>query len=83
MIEKYVKIFEKELKINKALKKKLLSKKDNIQLNNFKSWDSMKHVKILILIEKEFSIRINEKNENYFNNFQSGLKYLKKLTPKL
>ncbi len=43
----------------------------------------MKHVKILILIEKEFSIRINEKNENYFNNFQSGLKYLKKLTPKL
>ena len=83
MIEKYVKIFEKELKINKALKKKLLSKKDNIQLNNFKSWDSMKHVKILILIEKEFSIRINEKNENYLNNFQSGLKYLKKLTPKL
>ena len=31
MIEKYVKIFEKELKINKALKKKLLSKKYNIK----------------------------------------------------
>ena len=44
MIEKYVKIFERELKIN-SFKKKLLSKKDNIQLNNFKSWDSMKHVK--------------------------------------
>lgn len=83
MIEKYIKIFEKELKINVALKKKLISKKNNIQLNNFKSWDSMKHVKILISIEKVFKIKIDEKNENYFNNFQSGLKYLKKLTPRL
>tara|TARA_B100000989_G_C19527146_1_gene467556 strand:+ start:1652 stop:1903 length:252 start_codon:yes stop_codon:yes gene_type:complete len=83
MIEKYLDIFEKELKINKALREKLIKKKDDIQLNNFKNWDSMKHVRILISIEKKFKIKINEKNENYFNNFQSGLKYLKKFNSKL
>ena len=49
----------------------------------FKNWDSMKHVKILISVENEFKIKINSKNEKYFQSFQNGVDYLKKLTPKV
>lgn len=78
MIKKYIKIFEKQFKINSSLKKQLLSKKKDIKINIFQNWDSMKHVKILVEIEKNFKIEINSKNEKYFNSFQSGAKYLKK-----
>ena len=73
----------KELKINKRLENNLLKNKENIQLNNFKNWDSMKHVRILVQIEKEFKIRIDEKNQSFFNDFQSGASYIKKINPKL
>ena len=84
MIEKkLLNIFKKEFKISDNLQKNLLSKKKNIKINMFKNWDSMKHVKILISVENEFKIKINFKNEKYFQSFQNGVDYLKKLTPKV
>ena len=79
MVKKnYLRIFEKEFKINDNLKKQLLSNKKDIKINMFQNWDSMKHVKILVGIEKKFKIEINAKNEKFFNSFQSGIKYLQK-----
>ena len=49
-------------------------------MNIFKNWDSMKHVKILTSVENEFKIKINSKNEKYFQSFQTGINYLKKKT---
>ncbi|OUU53367.1 MAG: hypothetical protein CBC25_00745 [Pelagibacteraceae bacterium TMED65] len=85
MIEKkLLKIFKKEFKINDNLKKNLIAKKKDIKMNIFKNWDSMKHVKILTSIENEFKIKINSKNEKYFQSFQNGINYLKKkLLPKV
>lgn len=83
MIDKYLEIFKNELKINDKLIKQLLLKKKNIFLNNFENWDSITHVKILIKIEKNFKLKINENNESYFNDFQSGLSYLKKMKLKI
>lgn len=81
MIEKkFINIFKKELKINNNLKKNLLSQKIDIKMNIFKNWDSMKHVKILISVEDVFKIKINTKNEKFFQSFQNGLSYLKKIT---
>ena len=79
MIEKkLLKIFKKEFKINDNLKKNLLAKKKDIQMNIFENWDSMKHVKILTSVENEFKIKINSKNEKYFQSFQNAIIYLKK-----
>lgn len=85
MIEKKIlKIFKKEFKINSNLKKDLIAKKKDIKMNIFKNWDSMKHVKILTSVEKEFKIKINSRNEKYFQSFQNGISYLKKkLVPKI
>ena len=75
---KFIKIFEKHFKIGKVLKNQLLKNKKNLKLNTFQDWDSMKHVSILSEIEKIFKIKFNSKNLSYFNDFQSGLKYIKK-----
>ena len=76
--KKLINIFDQEFNINNSLKKKLLSNKTDIKLNMFQNWDSMKHVKLLIKIEKNFKIKINSKNENFFHSFKSSLKYLSK-----
>tara|TARA_B100001057_G_scaffold467199_1_gene525110 strand:- start:543 stop:791 length:249 start_codon:yes stop_codon:yes gene_type:complete len=78
MIEnKFLKIFEKNFKIEKKLKVQLLKNKKNIKLNSFRDWDSMKHVAILSEIEKTFKIKFNDKNLSFFNDFQSGIRYIK------
>ena len=76
--KKLINIFNQEFTINNDLKKKLLNNKTDIKLNMFQNWDSMKHVKLLIKIEKNFKIKINSKNENFFHSFKSSLKYLSK-----
>ena len=74
----YLNIFVKVLKISKKIQKRLLEDKEDIGLNNFQNWDSMQHVKILINISKKFKIKVNTKNSNKFNSYQSGIKYLRK-----
>ena len=74
----YLNIFLKVLKISKKIQKRLLEDKEDIGLNNFQNWDSMQHVKILINISEKFKIKVNTKNSNKFNSYQSGVKYLRK-----
>ena len=74
----YLNIFVKFLKISKKIQKRLLEDKEDIGLNNFQNWDSMQHVKILINISEKFKIKVNTKNSNKFNSYQSGVKYLRK-----
>ena len=50
----------------------------NIHLNKFDKWDSMSHVSILTAVEKKFKITINFSNAKFFNDYKSGLNYLKK-----
>ena len=49
-------------------------------MNIFKNWDSMKHVKILTSVENEFKIKINSKNEKYFQKLPNWDKLFKKKT---
>ena len=74
----YLKIFVDVLKIKNIVKKKIHNKEINISLNKFNNWDSMSHVVILTSIEKKFNIKITYSNAKFFNNYLSGLKFLKK-----
>ena len=49
-------IFSKKLKINQNNLNKLKKSKFDIELNRFPSWDSLKHVEILLEIERYNSI---------------------------
>lgn len=72
-------IFSKKIKVNKTNLHKLKSTKFDIELNRFPGWDSLKHVEILLEIEKKFLIKITDKNINNFNTFKKALRYLKKV----
>lgn len=74
----YMKVFVNVLKIKNITKNQIYKKKLNIFLNEFNNWDSMSHVIILTSIEKIFNIKITHSNAKFFNNYISGLKYLKK-----
>lgn len=76
--KKFFQIYNKHFKIEKELRVNLLARKKDIKLNTFQDWDSMKHVIILMAIEKKFKIKINEKNASYFTSFKSGLDYMEK-----
>jgi|688.fasta_scaffold28269_5 acyl carrier protein len=80
MIKKtFFQIFNKHFKIEKELRANLLARKKDIKINTFQDWDSMKHVIILMAIEKKFKIKITDKNASYFTSFKSGLNYMEKL----
>lgn len=72
-------IFSKRIKINKTNLNKLKKTKFDIEVNRFPGWDSLKHVELLLEIEKKFSIKITDKNINNFNSFKKTLKYLRKI----
>jgi acyl carrier protein len=76
--KKFFQIFNKHFKIEKELRANLLARKKDIKINSFQDWDSMKHVIILIAIEKKFKIKITDKNASYFTSFKSGLDYVEK-----
>ncbi len=76
--QRYLNIFVKVLKINKTFQNKILKKKLNIYLNRTHNWDSMTHVTILSSVEKNFKIKINSLNAKFFNDYNTGLNYLKK-----
>lgn len=76
--KKFINIFKQVLKLDNVKLKNLLKGKIDIKLNEYQNWDSMSHVKILTLIEKNFKIKINSSNVNKFNAFKSGINYLKK-----
>ena len=76
--KKFFQIFNERFKIEKELRVNLLARKKDIKINTFQDWDSMKHVVILMAIEKKFKIKITDKNAFYFTSFKSGLDYVEK-----
>ena len=65
-IQKLKSIFEKNLnqKIHNI---------ENIKLGTTKNWDSLRHIQIMINIEKEFNIKINTSEVAKLNDFITNL----------
>jgi acyl carrier protein len=68
-IQKLKSIFEKNLnqKIHNI---------ENIKLGKTKNWDSLRHIQIMINIEKEFNIKINTSEVAKLNDFIKIKEYL-------
>ena len=60
-----IKIFKKNLKLKTSEIKDLKNGKKNIFFNSHKNWDSLSHVVILNEIQKNFKVKIDEKNINF------------------
>ena len=73
---KLKKIFSIILKV----KEKKIS---NIKRANIPNWDSLNHIKIMICIENEFSIKFGAKKFNEVDSYKKILKILKKKKLKL
>ena len=50
----------------------------NLKLNKLTNFDSLNHLKFFSLLEKEFKIKINEKNFNKLNDLNSIIKVVNK-----
>jgi len=59
--------------------KNILNEKINLNSNqaNCKNWDSMSYFSILSSLEKEFKIKISQKNFNKFDSIKNILKIVK------
>ena len=68
-IQKLKSIFEKNLnqKIHNI---------ENIKLGKTKNWDSLRHIQIMINIEKEFNIKINTSEVAKLNDYIKIKEYL-------
>lgn len=72
---------EKKLKhcLKKAFPKDKIPKNIvKLKIGNPKSWDSLGHVNFLLIIEKQFSIKISFKKISELNDINKILKFLKK-----
>ena len=49
-----------------------------LRLNDHPKWDSLAHSKLLSIIEKNFKIKIDEKNITNFSTFENTLWYINK-----
>tara|TARA_B100001094_G_C18154961_1_gene785873 strand:+ start:703 stop:936 length:234 start_codon:yes stop_codon:yes gene_type:complete len=52
-----IKKIEKTLQI--FFKNKKLNIKDNTRIKDIKKWDSLNHIKIIVLLEKQFKIKFS------------------------
>ena len=50
----------------------------NSSQDNCKNWDSMAYLSILTSLEKNFKIKVTQKNFNSFNSVKNILKIIKK-----
>ena len=72
-------ICKRVLKINTKLPKLHKKRQDYFEtlgLGLHPKWDSLNHVKILYLIEKKYSVKIEEANIAHFNNICKIAKFL-------
>ena len=44
--------------------------------NNFKNWDSLNHIKLMVCIENEFNIKFGAKKFNEVDSFKKILYFL-------
>lgn len=75
--KKLVKIFIKNFKLKKN------SKKYEDMFLGDGEWDSINHVRLISDLEKEFKLKINNKNFNKFISFKKCLSNIKKINQKL
>ena len=68
-IQKLKSIFEKNLNLK-------IKNIENIKLGKTKNWDSLRHIQIMINIEKEFNIKINTSEVAKLNDFIKIKEYL-------
>ena len=68
-INKLKNIFEKLLNIK-------INKFDQLVFGKSKNWDSLKHLEIIINIEKEFSIRVKTSDISKLKSFTEIKKYI-------
>tara|TARA_B100001093_G_C25926268_1_gene634880 strand:+ start:69 stop:308 length:240 start_codon:yes stop_codon:yes gene_type:complete len=68
-IQKLKSIFEKNLN-------QKIQNIENIKLGKTKNWDSLRHIQIMINIEKEFNIKINTSEVAKLNDFIKIKEYL-------
>ena len=69
IIKKLKNIFEKNLN-------QKISKVDTLKLGESKKWDSLRHIHIIISIEKEFDIKINTSDMGQLTSFDKIKKYI-------
>ena len=48
----------------------------NMRLGYSDGWDSLSHIKVINLIEKEYKLKINQKNFDKLKSFKSILKLI-------
>lgn len=72
LTKRVIKIISKTLNIDI----KDLSESSSSQ--NIKKWDSLAHIRIILLIEKNFKIKINTSQQAKLNSVKSIISYLSK-----
>ena len=72
-------ILRKELKISSKEINELIKTKNQSQLalGVHPKWDSLNHVRILTKLEKNFNLKIDEKNVGNFSSYKQIIKNLK------
>ena len=70
---------EKKLKeiFNTILNKTKIVDYNKLAINKTKNWDSLKHLNLIILLEEEFSIKINPDDIQRLTNYKNILSFLK------
>ena len=66
---------DKKTRLLYILKNVLNNKKinENSDIDNIPQWDSVSYINIIVKVEKEFSIKVNQKNFHKFNSFKNIL----------
>ena len=64
---------DKKKKLLFILKKILNNRKinENSNIDNVPQWDSLSYINIIVKVEKEFSIKVNQKNFHKFDSFKN------------
>jgi acyl carrier protein len=68
---------EKKLKelFDTILNKKIIDY-NKLEINKTKNWDSLKHLNLILLLEEEFSIKINSDDIQKLSNYNKILSFL-------
>jgi|TARA_B110000444_G_C18264991_1_gene333707 acyl carrier protein len=70
------KIEEKVKKIFLQIFKFKISKFENLEFNKTKEWDSLKHIQLILALEKELKIRIKTSEVEKLTSYQKIIKHL-------
>jgi len=75
---KILKISELEKILMNFFKNKDLKIKNNTKINDVKGWDSLNHIKIIVILEKQFKIKFSGDQIYKIKNMNDILKNINK-----